>query len=1075
MIPIYQGLSDDFDRHDGSLSPYVNASNVALPYEKHYDLRAFHTTNITVPWTANDNTWWTGYRYPTFGVPQIGSQRSIVNVIPRNRKQSELDVLLQSALDPLTQDQVEHVGVNTGNEEWPVGDAAVTVGKDSAYRWSNSMRVSLTNLTTLTASGNEVTDATRAATLTTASSGQMKDGLTSDSSFGIRRAATNLFRRGQCDATTDWGSYVAATVAIDATVPPPFSTQSIKITTAGANVNEGVQASSANGQAAATGTLCAGSVWFKGTASSSYKVVGQWRTTDAAFNQGTVTTFNATGAWQLLTPVTVAVPATKTGDTLYIQVMTSTQRVESFWVAHAMLESGQSVVAPYVATSGGSTATHAAGNVQAPVSLLNTTQGWAAIRVRMGVPNAGATCPLFFLSDGSTSNRLGVVGSSGTWQSRRNTSTVSSPVAITFDTWAVGDFRTVIVAWDATSIKVSSGGNAFTSAATTAAPFVPTTLDIGEQSFVSQYLDGDVFWFACGTGTLTDANASTINGFGNADPTFNNFPGSPTALWKANTTALDTSIGTKVVNSYFNDDLSTDYSDGGTYNLELVLRSLPSQADASYLNLAGSSIDISSDVNFAVGQTDTLTFANSSTSLAGTSGTFDAVARWPLSSLVNANKASIKAIRFNLRSVGSSMTFIAQALRLVPNGLTPRVIGLDTKRATLARQLPQAGGAETASLFGDMFFSQTRPKNLTTSTVFNSGHLPATGSDDNTIRQYYRFNPTTGDRVEVRLSSRSTQTRLFIDHKIAGATTNLANTAINTNILTVETDYYIVTSLQGGTVTATVYVANGPLLGSQVMTLTTTTTITARGYVGMSFEPYFYDFAMRAFGTSTVDFGQFLSTNFPSRTPVLGATLYPRNSPSVNMLFGGSVGAFADAALTVSSDGTTYTATRAGTSTQGGLRYNKSVFIGESGQVAVEGKIFPVNQVRGTYRLGLIDDNDSVIWLYNFPSLLANQWNEFSILLPTGINPVEYYLHVQQLGSYNDTFSVRDLSLSHSTVGWEATANGGTNWQPFLNALDDRWSAVKFGVTGKSLAVRATTKSDKAYVNGYNLVPRYIA
>lgn len=675
-FPLYQGLSDDFDRHDGSLSPYVDSTNTPLPIEKHYNLRAFHTTNLSTPWTANDNTWWNGYRYPTFGAPQIGTQRSLVNVTTRGRTQTELDAMTQTQLDALNQDQIENVITSNGNEEWPSTDVDVTVGKDSAYRWSNTIQVTL-----------------------------------------------------------------------------------------------------------ASGVL-------------------------------------------------------------------------------------------------------------------------------------------------------------------------------------------------------------------------------------------------------------------------------------------------KTVSSYYQDDLQTDFTfPNSDYQIELVLRAHASQADAAHLNLIESSIEISSNVNFTPGTTDTLKFIDSTNNISGTTGAFDTVARWPLASLVKSDRANIRAIRFNLKSVGS-YTFIAQALRVVPNNWTSRPIGVDTKRQQLSRQVPKAGGAEGSTLFGEMFFYQTRPKNITTYTLFNSGHLPATGSDDNIIRQFYRQNMTTGDRIEVRVVSRSTQTRLFIDQKVAGVTTNLASTPTLSNILTAETDYFLYVVVNGSSVTATIYATNGNSLGSQIVTVTTTVPILTRGYVGYSFEPYFYDFSIRQISTGVADFGQFISSIFPSRTKVQGVTLYPRTSPTVNMLVDGQIEAFADATVTVSAP--TYTVVRAGTSTQGGVRYNNAVWLGNTSQITVSGKIMPVSAVHGTYRIGLIDEYDSVAWIYVLSGLLPNQFNDFSIQLPTGLYPAQYYLHVQQTGSYADTFRVRDLALNHNTVGWEATIDSGSTWYAFYNAINSRWSVLRFPTSGTGLEVRATALSDHAYISGYNLVPRYI-
>lgn len=702
-FPLYSPIDDNFDRHDGSLDRYVDNNNVALPYEKHYDLRAFHTSNLTVPWTTLDNQWWSGWRYSSFTSSQIGNPRSIVNATARGRTQGELDTFQQgtfssgtgsspigitliftgagstggsgTGLDALTQADIENVVISSGNEEWPTTDGAVTVGKDSAYRYSNSIRIALIT-------------------------------------------------------------------------------------------------------------------------------------------------------------------------------------------------------------------------------------------------------------------------------------------------------------------------------------------------------------------------------------------------------------GNKIVNSYYFDDIQTDFSDT-EYYIELVLRSFPSQTAAAHLNLSASSIDISSDVNFDPAQTDSLIFSNSINPLIGTTGNFDTVARWPISSLVKADRSKLTAIRFNLTSIGS-WTFIAQTLRVVPTTQVFRVIGLDTKRQILSRQVPKEGGNEVSGGGGEMYFKNTRPQNINTYTAFRSGHLPNTGIDDNILRQYYRFNPTTGDRIEIRLAARSTQTILFIDQRINNVTTNLASTSVGLNSLSEETGYYLDVNILDDTINVTIYNQNGLALGSQVGTLmlSATTALIDRGYVGMSFEPYNYDFSLSSFGTSIAEFGKFISTTFASRTPVKGATLYPRTSLALNLLTDNTFEAFGDSIVTTT-DNNTYTIDRDGSANQGGVRFGSAITIGDTSQVVATGAIFPISVARGQYRLGLIDENDSVAWIFNIPNLLPNQWNEFNVLLPSFLNPVIYWFHIQQFGSYADTFRIRDVALQASTIAWEATSNSPNNWQSFFNVLNDRWSAINFDVPGRALAVRATAKSDTAFITGYNLVPRY--
>jgi hypothetical protein len=57
-----------------------------------------------------------------------------------------------------------------------------------------------------------------------------------------------------------------------------------------------------------------------------------------------------------------------------------------------------------------------------------------------------------------------------------------------------------------------------------------TTFDIGTDQISSRYFPGDILWFACGTGALSDADAAAIHAFGAADPTPDVFPGSCTAV-----------------------------------------------------------------------------------------------------------------------------------------------------------------------------------------------------------------------------------------------------------------------------------------------------------------------------------------------------------------------------------------------------------------------------------------------------------------------------------------------------------------------------------------------------------------
>jgi hypothetical protein len=123
---------------------------------------------------------------------------------------------------------------------------------------------------------------------------------------------------------------------------------------------------------------------------------------------------------------------------------------------------------------------------------------------------------------------------------RRNTGG-SSEAAQTL-TFAEGDFITVIGSWDSSQTKISLNGAAFSAVA---GAFIPTSiagLDIGTGLGIGSNvnaIDSNILWFAAGTGILTNADATTLNGYGNTDPTIGqlNSLGSaqPTMVWPADT------------------------------------------------------------------------------------------------------------------------------------------------------------------------------------------------------------------------------------------------------------------------------------------------------------------------------------------------------------------------------------------------------------------------------------------------------------------------------------------------------------------------------------------------------------
>lgn len=174
--------------------------------------------------------------------------------------------------------------------------------------------------------------------------------------------------------------------------------------------------------------------------------------------------------------------------------------------------------------------------VRASSVYIDKTQSWIATRVKMNWSNDTAVInaqPFFF--DWADAEGPTVVVARA-WvdvdqfiMRRINTQQV---VSHTFNT---NDKITVIYAWTATEHKLSVNGAVFVSQATTVPPAVHSLFDIaGHAGGSNLQIEGDVFWFAAGTGTLTDTDAATIHGYGDDPLGISVFPGTPTMFWPAN-------------------------------------------------------------------------------------------------------------------------------------------------------------------------------------------------------------------------------------------------------------------------------------------------------------------------------------------------------------------------------------------------------------------------------------------------------------------------------------------------------------------------------------------------------------
>jgi hypothetical protein len=153
MATLYKQLGDSFDRHDGALIGYTkNGLTTALPVSEHYDLRSFHNRDIAVKWTMLNMQFWNAFHFEGMEMDEFNNPHSIIGAETRRRVMDDLSVAVDGGgtdttyftmaqLDALTIDALSFLQVSLGNEDWPVGDPDVIIGRDSAYKYANTFRV----------------------------------------------------------------------------------------------------------------------------------------------------------------------------------------------------------------------------------------------------------------------------------------------------------------------------------------------------------------------------------------------------------------------------------------------------------------------------------------------------------------------------------------------------------------------------------------------------------------------------------------------------------------------------------------------------------------------------------------------------------------------------------------------------------------------------------------------------------------------------------------------------------------------------------------------------------------------
>lgn len=107
--------------------------------------------------------------------------------------------------------------------------------------------------------------------------------------------------------------------------------------------------------------------------------------------------------------------------------------------------------------------------------------------------------------------------------------------------FSTGSVKTIIGTWNQSTVKISIDGAPFITATSTGYPAsAPFYIGSSVKQGSGRQTNSDYYWVAAGTGTLTDADAARIHGFGNTDKRRSDFGGNATFVWWANSNAYNT-------------------------------------------------------------------------------------------------------------------------------------------------------------------------------------------------------------------------------------------------------------------------------------------------------------------------------------------------------------------------------------------------------------------------------------------------------------------------------------------------------------------------------------------------------
>ena len=378
----------------------------------------------------------------------------------------------------------------------------------------------------LTVSGNETADTFGVSRFTNTQG----DGITfPGKSVGIWRAATNLTDNGNATTNTTGITDNSSTTTRVTSGTVKFGSTAFSVVSSNLAANEG-PSQLING----------------GVGSTQYTVSAwAWLTSGAATVRATL--FDSVGGKQggtavalTTTPQRVTVTAT-TGalginEASYIE--TTVQAVGTWRIGGWQVETGAEAT-PYVETDGAG-ATRAIGRVRHTFGAdIDETQFWLAARITPRWAGAdGVWHSLFeWADDGNNGFLLHKNAADNLWRFGRFAGGAGA-YATAAAGHAASESVTVVAFCNATTVKISIDGAAFTSVANTSIPTLAAlTVDVGREpvNSVATALGGQLLWLALGRDALSAADAAWFHriGTGGGVPDLYECSGDATFVWDA--------------------------------------------------------------------------------------------------------------------------------------------------------------------------------------------------------------------------------------------------------------------------------------------------------------------------------------------------------------------------------------------------------------------------------------------------------------------------------------------------------------------------------------------------------------